>query len=87
MQDELAKQILTTERLILRTWADADVPKMAAISSDPKVMDYFPYVQGLAETVAFVEHIKRHYRQYGYALYAVELKQTGERCGPWKAEG
>ncbi|MCP4474331.1 MAG: GNAT family N-acetyltransferase [Gammaproteobacteria bacterium] len=44
-------------------------------------MDYFPYVQGLAETVAFVEHIKRHYRQYGYALYAVELKQTGEFIG------
>lgn len=81
MQDELAKEILITERLILRTWIETDIPKMAAISSDPKVMDYFPYVQDLEETIAFVEHIKRHYQQYGYALYAVELKKTGEFIG------
>jgi RimJ/RimL family protein N-acetyltransferase len=46
------KIILTTERLILRTWKASDLPLMVAISSDPLVMEYFPSTQDIATTQA-----------------------------------
>lgn len=75
------KIILTTERLILRTWQDSDLALMAAISSDPKVMEYFPATQDLTATRALIDHIHRHEKQFGYALHAVETKLTHEFIG------
>jgi RimJ/RimL family protein N-acetyltransferase len=73
--------ILTTTRLILRTWTLSDIPLMTAISSDPLVMEHFPAIQDLAATQALIEHINQHYKKFGYALYAVELKDTREFIG------
>jgi RimJ/RimL family protein N-acetyltransferase len=70
------KIILTTERLILRTWKESDIPLMTAISSDPLVMEHFPSTQGLAVTKALIDHIYQHYAKFGYSLYAVETKDT-----------
>ena len=38
-------KILETDRLILRTWVDADLESMFAINQDPKVMEYFSELQ------------------------------------------
>jgi hypothetical protein len=46
----MAKIILSTERLILRTWELSDVPLMTAISSDLLVMEHFPAIQDNAAT-------------------------------------
>lgn len=73
--------ILTTDRLILRTWKNSDLPLMAAISSDPRVMEYFPYTQDLAATQSLVDHINKHHETFGYSLYAVEIKSTHEFIG------
>lgn len=73
--------ILTTERLILRTWTPKDVYPMSLISTDPQVMEYFPYIQDLKATERLVEHINQHQLTYGYALYAVEIKNTKEFIG------
>jgi spectinomycin phosphotransferase len=70
------KIILTTNRLILRTWKESDIPLMAAISSDPLVMEHFPSTQDMAATRALIDHINQHYEKFGYALYAVELKDA-----------
>ena len=74
----MEKIILSTERLILRTWKPSDIPLMAAISSDPLVMEHFPATQDIAATQALVNHINQHYEKFGYALYAVETKDTHE---------
>lgn len=49
---------------------------MATISSDPLVMEHFPSTQDLAATQTLVDHINRHAEKFGYALYAVETKDT-----------
>lgn len=76
-----SKIILTTDRLLLRTWHAADTPLMAAISSDPLVMEHFPVTQDIVATQAFVNHVNQHYKKFGYALYAVEIKDTQEFIG------
>ncbi len=77
----MAKIILSTERLILRTWEPSDVPLMTAISSDPLVMEHFPAIQDNAATQVLVDHINQHYETFGYAAYAVEIKDTHEFIG------
>jgi RimJ/RimL family protein N-acetyltransferase len=73
--------ILETERLILRTWQESDLQPMFEINQDPKVMGYFPSLQDLQTTKNFIAKISKHYDKYGYSLYVVELKATGEMIG------
>ncbi len=75
------KIILTTDRLILRTWKASDLPLMTAISSDPLVMEHFPAIQDITATQALIDQISQHYEQFGYAPYAVETKDTHEFIG------
>lgn len=56
--------ILKTERLILRTWKTEDVALMAEISSDPLVMEHFPYTQDLAATQKSLDHINQHHEKF-----------------------
>lgn len=81
MKNITPKIILTTERLILRTWKVSDIPLMATISTDPLVMEHFPNTQNLTATQNLVAHINQHYEKYGYALYAVETKDSCEFIG------
>lgn len=76
-----SKIIITTERLKLRTWLMEDIPMMALISSDPKVMEYFPATQDLKATERLINRINEQYKNYGYTLYATEIKETGEFIG------
>jgi RimJ/RimL family protein N-acetyltransferase len=80
-QENNTKIILTTNRLILRTWKPSDIPLMAAISSDPLVMEHFPAIQDITATQALIDHINQHYKKFGYAAYAVEIKDTHEFIG------
>ena len=75
------KIVLTTERLLLRTWKESDIPLMTAISSDPLVMEHFPSTQDLTATHALIDHINQHYEKFGYSAYAVEIKDTHEFIG------
>lgn len=73
--------ILTTDRLILRTWKPSDITLMAAINSDPLVMEYFPATQDIVATQAMIDYINQHYKRFGYGIYAVEMKDTHEFIG------
>ena len=74
-------KILETERLILRTFEDADLGPMTAINQDPKVMEYFPARGDSEQTKKLLQRIGEHYNKYGYSLYAVELKTSGVFIG------
>lgn len=74
-------KILETQRLILRTWTKADVAPMAKINMDQQVMEHFPGLINLEQTKALIQKINNHYDKYGYTLYAVELKSSGEFIG------
>lgn len=73
--------ILTTDRLILRTWQASDFEPMCEINQDPTAMEFFPSTQDRKQTSQLIEKIEQHYQQYGYTLYAVELKDSGGFIG------
>lgn len=70
-----------TARLILREWQDKDIEPFAAMNKDPNVREFFPNVMSLEETKASVSFIRSHFKKYGFGLWAVELKETGEFIG------
>ncbi len=73
--------IIETDRLILRTCHKDDLGPMHEINQDPTVMEYlFPMVSK-QETQALIDRIKKHQAQYGYSIYAVDLKSTHEMIG------
>ncbi|HFS6879460.1 TPA: GNAT family N-acetyltransferase [Legionella pneumophila] len=74
-------KILETERLLLRTFQEDDVESMIAINQDKKVMQFFPSVPTEEETIAFIDKVIAHQEQYGFSLYATEIKKTGEMIG------
>ena len=73
--------ILETDRLLLRLWKSSDLESMVKINQDPQVMNYFPSLVDKLGTEKLIQKINDHYNQYGYTLYALELKATGEFIG------
>jgi len=73
--------LFTSERLGFRNWTEADVPKMAAINTDPDVMNYFPSLQDLSQTTAFIERMQKQYEDKNFTYFATELLSTREFIG------
>jgi RimJ/RimL family protein N-acetyltransferase len=73
--------ILTTDRLLLRTWQAEDLSLMAAINADPVVMEYFPQIQDMIATEKLLARINAQYQQYGYTVYATETLAKHEFIG------
>ncbi len=69
-------KILETDRLILRTFEMTDLDAMTKINQDPKVMEFFPGLQDKEQTKSFIERVQKHYNEYGYSIFAVEIKET-----------
>ena len=64
---------LTTERLVLRRWTDADRAPFAEMNADPEVMRYFPNVMTKQESDAMVDRIEQGFENNGFGLWAVEI--------------
>jgi RimJ/RimL family protein N-acetyltransferase len=64
---------LKTERLLLRRWRSADLPALAAINTDPAVMEFMPATLSLAESAALIERMEACFEAHGYGLWAVEM--------------
>lgn len=65
---------LETERLLLRRWKHKDRVPFAAINADPEVMEHFPASLSAEESDQMVRRIDRHFEQFGFGLWAVEIK-------------
>ena len=69
--------VAQTERLILRRWLASDREPFARMNADPRVMEFFPNVLSREESDALVtERIEPHFEQYGFGLYAAELRES-----------
>lgn len=66
--------VLETERLILRRWKPKDRFHFSTINADPEVMEYFPGPLTAEESDQLVRRIDRHFEQFGFGLWAVEIK-------------
>jgi ribosomal-protein-alanine N-acetyltransferase len=73
--------ILTTERLILRPWRDADLEPVAAITADPEVMRFFHLTRTRAQSDAWVARTQAHIERTGFGIWAVEAPGVAPLIG------
>ncbi len=73
--------MLTTDRLILRPWVDADREPFAAINADAEVMRYFPSVQTRQTSDATVDRQMKAQADVGYCFWAAEMRDSGQFIG------
>lgn len=76
-----AVRTVTTPRLVMRGFADADREPFAAMNADPRVMEHFPTPLTRAESDAFVDRVAAHWAARGWGLWALERRDTGAFCG------
>ena len=73
--------MISTDRLILRQWRDADRAPFAAMGRDPDVMRYFPATLTREESDAAIDRQIKAIDEKGYAFWAVELSADGRFAG------
>ncbi len=65
---------LSTERLVLRGWRDADLEPFAWQNADPRVREFFhPPVLPREESDALAARIRAGFDEHGFGLWAVEV--------------
>lgn len=66
--------VAETERLILRHWRHSDWEPFARINADRRVMEFLPRILTRGQSDAVADRIQAHFRQHGFGLCAVELR-------------
>ncbi|HTU44534.1 MAG TPA: GNAT family N-acetyltransferase [Bryobacteraceae bacterium] len=72
---------LTTDRLLLRSWREADREPFAELNADPRVMEFMPRLLSREESDDFFERIQAHFEQHGFGLCVAEHRATGAFMG------
>ena len=73
--------VIETQRLLLREMTPADRPALCRILQDSEVMYAYNGPFSDEEVDEWLERQLTRYRQWGYGLWAVVLKATGEMIG------
>ena len=73
--------ILETERLALRPYTQDDFDALYEILSDPETMKHYPKPYDAKGTQRWLDWNFANYRDCGFGLWAVVLKETGEFIG------
>lgn len=72
---------LTTRRLILRRWREADLEPFARLNADRDVMRFFSHPLDRAASDAFAGRIEAQFERRGFGLWAVERQADGAFLG------
>ncbi len=67
---------METPRLRLRDWEETDLEPFRRLNADEEVMAYFPKTLSTEETNAFYKSIVSEFKECGFGLYAVEVKES-----------
>ena len=73
--------ILETNRLIIREYTPGDFDALYEILSDAQTMKYYPKPYDENGVRRWINWCIDSYRQYGFGLWALELKETGVFIG------
>ena len=73
--------IITTERLILRRWGEADREPFAALNGDPRVMEFFPNLLCRQESDSMMDRIEAHFDAHGFGFWAAEVRRGSTFVG------
>lgn len=72
---------IETERLILREMTQQDFDMLYKILADSDIMRHYPYTFDRARVQSWIDKNISRYRVFGFGLWAVCLKQSGEMIG------
>ena len=75
------KMIIETERLFLREMTEGDYDELYVILADSDIMQHYPYTFDEARVRGWINSNMERYRIFGFGLWAVCLKETGEMIG------
>jgi len=64
---------LTTARLLLRRWREADRLPFQRLNADPRVMEFLPGLLAPEASDAMVVRMEQHFERHGVGLFAAEL--------------
>jgi ribosomal-protein-alanine N-acetyltransferase len=64
---------LSSSRIRLRRWRDADRDAFAALNSDPRVMEFFPRLLTRAQSDAMIDYVEGHFGKHDFGLWALEV--------------
>ena len=73
--------VLETDRLILREYTMDDFHALLEILSDPETMQHYPRPYDEAGTERWLRWSLKNYEDYGFGLWAIEVKETGTFIG------
>ncbi len=79
------REILTTERLLLRPLEPDDLDTLIEVLGDPVAMRYYPAPFDRDRVAAWIEGARRSYRDNGFGPWAVIRRSDGRflgDCGP-----
>ena len=72
---------LSSGRVCLRQWQDADRDAFAAMNCDARVMQFFANSLSRDESDAMVDRIEEHFNNRGFGLWAVEVPGVASFIG------
>lgn len=73
--------MIETERLILREMTHDDFDALYRILADSDIMQHYPYTFDEKRVRGWIDRNLERYRIFGFGLWAVCLKETGEMIG------
>ena len=75
------KIVLETRRTLLRKITPDDVEDLLQIFSDPEAMRFYPTTKTRQETIEWISRNLDRYRNKGFGMWIVLLKETGSFAG------
>lgn len=73
--------VIETNRLILREMTEEDYDALYAVLADSDIMQHYPYTFDETRVRGWITRNKERYKTFGFGLWAVCLKETGEMIG------
>ena len=73
--------IIETERLFLREMKENDFDALYEVLADADIMQHYPYSFDESRVRNWIQRNIERYRIFGFGLWAVCLKETGEMIG------
>ena len=72
---------IETERLSLREMKESDFDALYKVLADSDIMQHYPYTFDENRVINWIQRNIERYRIFGFGLWAVCLKETGEMIG------
>ena len=73
--------VIETERLLLREMTEDDFSALYKVLADSDIMKHYPYAFDEKSVMSWILRNVERYRVFGFGLWAVCLKETGEMIG------